>query len=180
MVEQTNSTARADDTRPDLERAKAIVVEFACAARSAALSLADEQKQRAARQVGGVAEAVRAAARSLDGSQSPVAARYADRAAGRIEDLSRSLHERRWGELVGDVEEVARRRPALFALGAAAAGFLAGRFLSVPKHRDDRPPQGAGDALPPGDAVTAAVSSASGNGRLAGWAGDESAAREVS
>jgi hypothetical protein len=177
MAEQTDSTAGFGDTQPGLERAKDIVAEFACATQSAVLSLANEQKQRAAQQVGGVAEAVRSAARSLKGSQSPAAARYADQAAERVEELSHSLREHRWGELIGEIEGVARRQPAWFVIGAVAAGFLAGRFLSV-STRDDNAPRSKG-ALSPTEAVTAAVSSASGNGRLAGWTDENPEPREM-
>jgi hypothetical protein len=164
MAEWTGSTAGFGDTQPGLDRAKDIIVEFACATQSAALSAANERKQRAAEQVGGVAEAVRAAARSLDRSQIPTAARYFDRAAGQVEDLAQALRERRWGELIGDIEDVARRQPVLFVVGAVAVGFLAGRFLALSPRRQEAAPA-------PGAAVTAAISSASGNGELDGWAG---------
>jgi hypothetical protein len=177
MAERTDSTAGFGDAQPGLERAKAIVAEFACATQSAILSLANEQKQRAAQQVGGAAEAVRAAARSLERSQSPTIARYADRAAEQIDELSRSLRARRWGEIIGDVEGVARQRPALFVIAAVAAGFLAGRFLAIPTHCDKAPlPEGA---LTPTEAVTAAVSSASGNGGLASWTDEGREPREM-
>jgi hypothetical protein len=179
MAERNESTADFEDTQPGLERAKAIIGEFACATQSAALSLADEQKRRAAQQVDSVAEAVRSAARSLDRSQSPLAGRFFEQAAVEIEEFSRSLRERRWGELIGDIEEVARRRPTLFVLAAVAAGFLAGRFLSVSTQDDSaRRPISEG-ALPPTEAVTAAVSSASGNGRLSSWRGENPEPRET-
>jgi len=177
MAERTDSTAGFDDTPPGLERARAIVAEFACATKSAVLSLVNGQKQCAAQQVGGAAEAVRAAARSLERSQSPTGARYADRAAEQIEELSRSLRARRWGEIIGEVESVARRQPVLFVIGAVAAGFLAGRFLSIPTHHDNAPLSEG--VLTPTEAVTAAVSSASGNGGLAGSADQGPASREV-
>jgi hypothetical protein len=177
MAERTDSTAGFGGSQPGLERAQAIVGEFACATQAVVLSLANEQKQRAAQQVGGVAEAVRSAARSLEGSQSPAVARYADRAAEQIEELSRALRERRWGELIGEIEGVARRQPALFIAGAVAAGFLAGRLLSVKIHSDHaRRPEGT---LRPTEAVTAAVSSASGNDGVSGWTPEGPALRET-
>jgi hypothetical protein len=176
MAERTDSTAGFGDRQPGLERAQAIVGELACATQAAVMSVAEEQKQRAAQQVGGIAEAVRSAARSLDRSQIPTVARYADRTAAQIEDLSRALRERRWGELVGDLEDVARRQPVLFVAVAVAAGFLVGRFLSVPTRWDDARSRRGG--LRPTEVVTAAVSSASGNGRLSGWAGEGAEPRE--
>ena len=179
MAERINSTAGIDDTQPGIERAKTVLFDFASAAQSTAASLANEQRHRAARQVGGIADAVRLAARSLDHSQTPAAARYADRAADQIGDLARWLHQRQWAQLVGDVEAVARRSPALFILGAVAAGFLAGRFLALSAPPADRSRNAAGDPSAPADAVAAAVSSASGNGKLAGWTGSGPETREI-
>jgi hypothetical protein len=167
MTEPTDSMTSGGDTRSGLDRATAILVEIADAVRSAALCAAGQQVQRSSRQVGGMAEAMRAAACSLDRSQSPTAARVAHRAAGRIEGFSRSLHERRWGDIIDEVEGVARRRPALFVLGTVAVGFLAGRLLLDPRPQDkSRQPPAVGEP-PPDKSVEAAVSSAAGNGLLA-------------
>jgi hypothetical protein len=166
MAEWTDSTAGFDDAQPGLERAKAILTEFACAAQSAAVSLANEQKHRAAQQVDRLAHATRSAARSLERSESPAAAHVVDRVGEQIESLSHALRERRWGELIGDLEEVARRRPLLFIAAAIAVGFISGRFLSIsgePYRSNLR------RASAPRDTVTAAISSASGNGTLTGW-----------
>src|SRR5262249_35316247 len=82
-----------------------------------------------------MAEAVRCAAQSLDRSENPAIARYADLAADRIEDFSGLIRERQWSEIVADTEDLARRQPTLFAFGAAAIGFLAGRLLALPTDR---------------------------------------------
>jgi hypothetical protein len=167
MAERTDSTIGASDLRPGRQRAKAILTELADAAMSAALSAVYQHKDYHAQQVGAVAEAARAAARSLERSQSPVASRYADRTADQIDEFARSLG-REWGEIIGDVEVIARRHPALFVVGAVAAGFLAGRFLSVapPPAKTERATAVGG--LSPDEAIAAAVSSATGNGALAG------------
>lgn len=172
MAEWTDSTQGFGGTQPGLDRAKDIVVEFACATQSAALSAANERKRRFGEQVGGLAEAVRSAARSLDRSQTPTAARYVDRAAEQIEDLGHALRERRWGELVADVELVARRQPGLFVAGAIAVGFLIGRFLAVANRDGNAVPMSEGGPAP----VTAAISSASGNARV--WTEQDSEARD--
>jgi hypothetical protein len=167
VTKPTDSMASDGDTRSGLDRAWALLVEFVDAARSAALCAAGEQVRQGARQVGSVAEAMRAAARSLDRSEIPSVARYADQAAERIESFSHSLDEQRWSEIIGDVEDIARRRPALFVLGAATMGFLAGRLLSDPRPQDHAPRTTSVGALPPDEAVKAAVSSASGHDALA-------------
>jgi hypothetical protein len=117
------------------ERAKPILDEILDAARSAAATMLDEQKQRAAERVGGIAEAVRCAARSLDRSEDRAIAGWADQAAGRVEGFSRLIGERRWSDIAADTADFARRQPMLFVLGAAATGFLAGRLLSLPADR---------------------------------------------
>jgi hypothetical protein len=178
MTEHTDSMMSGADTPSGLERATAIVVEFADAARSAALCAAGQQVRQTARQVGGIAEAMRAAARSLDRSQSPAAARHADQLAERIEGFARSLHEHRWDQIIGEVEGMARRRPALFVLGTVAVGFLAGRLLSDPAPREQSRRTLATGALPPDEAVRAAVSSAAGNSALAGEIHEGLAPRE--
>ena len=179
MAERTDSTAGDGDPAPGVERAKAILAELAEAACSAALSAVTQQKQRGARQVGGIAEAVRAAARSLDRSDSPLAAGYAEQAADRIEEFSRSLGEYSWQDIVGEVETVARRRPALFVAAAVAAGFLTGRLLSLPAPRTRTQRARHNGMLRPEDAVAAAVSSAAGNGAATGWIGDNAKPRET-
>ena len=117
------------------ERAKTILSELLDAARSAAETILDDQKQRTAERVSGMAEAVRCAAQSLDRSENRAIARYADQAADRIGDFSGLIRERQWSEIVADTEDLARRQPTLFVLGAAAVGFLAGRLLAVPTDR---------------------------------------------
>jgi len=159
------------------ERAKTILSELLDAARSAAETILEDQKQRTAERVSGMAEAVRCAAQSLDRSENPAIARYADQAADRIEDFSRLIRERQWSEIVADTEDLARRQPTLFALGAAAIGFLAGRLLAVPTDRRRSKkdlPQNLAPHRGETDEITAAVSNLTtqptgGAGKLAGY-----------
>jgi hypothetical protein len=129
------AAAYRDGREQSFQRAKTILSELLDATRSAAETILDDQKQRTAERISGTAEAVRCAAQSLDRSENPAIARYADQAADRIEDFSSLIRERQWSEIVADMEDLARRQPTLFALGAAALGFLAGRLLAVPTDR---------------------------------------------
>jgi hypothetical protein len=178
MAERTDSTIGAGDSRPRGQRAKAILTELVDAAMSAALSAVSQHTERHAQQVGALAEAARAAARSLERSQSPTASRYADRAADQIDVFSHSLRESSWVDLLGDVEAIARRHPGLFVAGAVAAGLMAGRFLSVAPPEETRGATAMG-APSPDEAIAAAVSSAAGNGALAGRIGKGSIPREA-
>jgi hypothetical protein len=117
------------------EGARSVLVEFLEAVRSAAYSILDEQKARAAKEVGDIAEAVRASARSLEQSDNPAIARYIERAAERIEHFSGVMRERSWNDILADTEELAQRRPTLFVLGAIGAGFAAGWLASLAEGR---------------------------------------------
>jgi ElaB/YqjD/DUF883 family membrane-anchored ribosome-binding protein len=164
------------------ERAKTILSELLDATLSAAQTILDDQKQRTAERVSGMAEAVRSAAQSLDRSENPAIARYADQAADRIEDLSGLIRQRQWSEIVADTEDLARRQPALFALGAGAIGFLAGRLLAVPtdRRRSQKDTPQTLDLAPhrgETDEITAAVSKLAnpptgGAGKVAGYAAE--------
>jgi len=177
-AEQFGSAGRADGGEPSLDSAKSTLTELLDATRSAAETLLDEQKQQAAERVKGIAVAVRCAAQSLEQSNNRAGARHAERAADQIENFSHLIRERLWGEIVADTGNFARRRPSLFLLGAAAAGYLAGRLLSVPTDRQRPGTIPRGFDLSPHrgetDEITAAIATAtaqpaSGNGKIAGY-----------
>lgn len=145
---------------------RSVVAEFVDAARSAAESMLQEQKQQVADRVSGVAAALEGAARSLDHSQNRVIAGYVQQAGAQVSSFARHLQERRWNELVADTEDFARRQPTWFVLAAVAAGFVVGRFLwagaSTPsRHADAMRAASRREATRD---VTAAISSAPGNG----------------
>jgi hypothetical protein len=124
-----------DAAERGIEHVKAIAAGLVEASRSAAQSVLDEEKEKAARQVGAIAAAVRSAAQSLNRSNLPTLTHYTDRAAGNIESFGHALSGRRWGELADDLEILARRRPALFITAAALAGFLVGRLAWASRNR---------------------------------------------
>jgi hypothetical protein len=131
------------------------------AARSAAESLLEEQKRQIADRISGIAGALRSAAQPLDESQSHVIARYLEQGAMQVDGFSRSMRERHWGELVADTEDLARRQPTWFVLGAVATGFVVGRLLwaSAGGRRHDAAVSSRTTEL--ARTVTAAVSSGS-------------------
>jgi ElaB/YqjD/DUF883 family membrane-anchored ribosome-binding protein len=159
---RAGSSAPAAGGEQSFERARTILAELVDAVRSVAEAMLDDQKQQAAERVAGIAEAVRSAAQSLDRSEHGSIARYADGAADQVDHVSQLIRDRHWSEIVADTEDFAQRRPMLFALGATAAGFLAGRLLSVPSGRQQRGtmPQAADLSPHRGetDEITAAVS----------------------
>jgi hypothetical protein len=123
------------------ERMRILLAETAEVVRRAAESYIDGQKEGAAKRLAGISEAMRQCARALEESENETIARYADRAAAQLEGASASLHERHWRDLMQETDRFARREPALYMLGALAAGFLGGWILlSSP----DRPPSSTG------------------------------------
>lgn len=169
--EATSTTGTVEDSimgaaERGIEHVKAIAADFVEAGRSAALSVLDEQKADAARQVAAIAGAVRSAAHSLAQGRIPVMARYTEEAAGSIERFGNRLRERSWGELFGDLDFMARSQPILFVTLSTGLGFLTGRLLWASGGRSAAM---AGNALSQttavereSEAVTAAVSSAPG------------------
>jgi ElaB/YqjD/DUF883 family membrane-anchored ribosome-binding protein len=163
MITPAVAAGRVHSTA-DMEReyGGSVVTEFLDAARSAAESLLEEQKRQIADRVSGIAKALHSAAQPLDESQSRVIARYLEEGAAQVDSLSRRMHERHWAELVADTEDLARREPTWFVLGAVAVGFVVGRLLwaSAGERRHDaaRPSRSS----EPARTVTAAVSSGSG------------------
>lgn len=137
------------------EGARSVLAEFLEAMRSAAYGILDEQKARAAKEVGDIAEAMRCSARSLAQSDNPAVARYAERAALGIDRLAEAVRQRSWDDILADTEEFAHRRPTLFVLGAIAAGFAAGCLAAAPaapgtpgKAREVPQPRHAGAETP--------------------------------
>lgn len=98
-------------------------------AKETARSRLGDGKQTVAGGIGDIAEALRASGRELEGHEQPTVARFAYGAADSLEQLSSTLERRDLEALMHDAESLARRQPALFFGAAAAAGFLAVRFM---------------------------------------------------
>ena len=87
-----------------------------------------EQKGAGADYLRGIAGAVRRAAGEVE-SEIPPAARLLRTAADGVEDLAASVKEKNAQEILGEVQDFARKQPALFFGGAMLVGFAALRFL---------------------------------------------------
>jgi len=98
-----------------------------------AASVIDEQKTNIATGLTSVADGIRQVGENLrTDEQNKVAAlagKYGDNLAGQVEKFSRYIDQKEIKELARDVEQFARRNPALFIGGALALGILAARFL---------------------------------------------------
>lgn len=89
------------------------------------------RKLLAADELSKVGGAIRRAADKLTDQNSVGVARYVETAAEGVEQAARYLEERQITELLEDVSQVARQRPALFLGGVFVAGLAAARFIKA-------------------------------------------------
>jgi hypothetical protein len=92
------------------------------------VTAADQQKERGADAMKGVARAIGGAAENLD-EQSPALAKRLRTAAHSIESLSDTVKDRSLLELSHEATGLAKRQPIAFFTGAVVAGFALARFL---------------------------------------------------
>jgi len=102
-----------------------------------------QQKDGAASSLGSFAGALRKAAKESDGEGQGVG-RMAEWAADGLERVSSTLRSKDLNGMVREVESFARSQPVAFFFAAAAAGFLATRFLKAGSPQESGPPSGAG------------------------------------
>jgi len=98
-----------------------------------AASVIDEQKTSIATGLTSVADGIRQVGENLrsdDQNQvAAIAGKYGESLADQVEKFSNYINQKEIKELARDVEQFARRNPALFIGGALALGILAARFL---------------------------------------------------
>ena len=98
------------------------------------LASVSAQKAAGADYVGNVANIIRRTAYEFD-SEMPQAGHYIRKAAAQIENVSEAMRNKNMSEIVGNVQDFARRQPTAFFGAAVLLGFAAVRFLkSAPAH----------------------------------------------
>jgi ElaB/YqjD/DUF883 family membrane-anchored ribosome-binding protein len=162
MIASGGGTERAHAADMADRHDGSVITEFVDAARSAAESLLEEQKRQIADTVEAVGEALRCATHPLEQSQTRIVARYVEDAANRVHSLSHTMRARRWGELVADTEDYARRNPTVFVLSSVAVGFVLGRLLWMSTSGRQHQAAWSSGGGEPARSVTAAVASATG------------------
>jgi len=95
----------------------------------------DDQKLRGAETIRAFAGAADTAAQQLE-QQSPQVAGYVRDAAERVRDLSKTIEERDFRELLRNARDAARTNPVTFFAGAVVAGFALSRFLKSSNQRE--------------------------------------------
>lgn len=87
-----------------------------------------EQKAAGADYVGNVASIIRRTAYEFD-SDIPQAGHYIRKAAAQLENVSNAMRNRDMSEIVGNVQDFARKQPTAFFGAAVFLGFAAVRFF---------------------------------------------------
>lgn len=123
-----------DAAQKATERAKQEAARLGDKAKRRAEEFADDKKNEAGERIETLASSLRASADRLENDERWLAG-YVSSAADHLDDLSDTVRNRDVGEMLQDVEDFARRQPALFLAGAAALGFAAGRFMKASSDR---------------------------------------------
>ena len=99
-------------------------------------SRVDEQKNRAADGLGGIANVIRNAGNELR-TENEALASYVDAASDQLRRFADQIREKGVADMLDDVHSFARRRPALFVGGAFLVGLGIARFLKSSAERGD-------------------------------------------
>lgn len=116
---------RSSNANSDFEEAQS----FAAALRRQTDDYVAKRKADAARLVSDVGEAIRNTGTSFE--QQPQLRAIFDQAALGVDDLAEGISRRTVSEMYDEVHAAVRRRPALTALAALAAGFALYRTLNA-------------------------------------------------
>lgn len=92
---------------------------------------ADRQKSAVASMINDLAEVIGSAAEQLDQRGQSTAAHYANAMSSGFTDFSHTVERKSFGEIVGDVTDLARRYPAAFIGGAMLAGMALSRVAKA-------------------------------------------------
>lgn len=99
-------------------------------------SRVDEQKNRAADGLGGIANVFRTAGNELR-TENEALASYVDMASDQLKRFADQIRQKGVADMLDDVHSFARRRPALFIGGAFLVGVAVARFLKSSADRYD-------------------------------------------
>jgi hypothetical protein len=98
-------------------------------AREQATGYVDQRKDDVAQSVVNLANSLRESGSAFEDKQQIRA--LVEGAAGGLEQLAEGIRSRSLGDVLGDVEDLVRRRPAAAAVATMAAGFLIARFVKA-------------------------------------------------
>lgn len=154
-TERSSSSARAQ-----IREVKEQVVDQAKTsyrqARDSAASSFNDSRHQAADRIGGIASAVRSTSEHLRSENQAGAANLTDSLAEQVERLSSYLRDRDLRAFRDDVENFARRQPAVAVGVALGLGMLGARFFKSSRRTSGF----EGRRLPPGQAYASGQSDA--------------------
>lgn len=99
-------------------------------------SRVDEQKNKAADGLGGIADVFRNAGNELR-NENETLAQYVDMASDQLRRFADNIRRRGVSDMMNDVNQFARRNPAIFIGGAFLVGFGIARFMKASADRGD-------------------------------------------
>ena len=124
-----NQPSKASDSGSNQDETQGIGDELRQLVRDKAYEQIGSQKERATGTLGAVAGAVRNATQGLRESGQTGLAGYVNRAADEIDRWTSRLRDQDLDDAVREVQQFARRKPAIFLGVAFGAGVLAARFF---------------------------------------------------
>ena len=133
MADETRHTARDMS-----DRAMHSAADAAERAQRQAASFAEGQKHRVASEFTTFGEAMSRAAETLREDHDERVAGYAEMAADQLRSTANYLESHQLGDLAGDLEHFARRRPEVFFGGMLLAGLGIARFLKASRKTSGR------------------------------------------
>lgn len=121
--------------------------DLASKAQSTAQDRIERSRQDAATTLSTVASTLLNSGSQLRDGDQPMAGEYVERAARQIERVADYVQRADVREMMNEVEDFARRRPAVFIGSAFAVGLLAARFLKSSREGEERSRDRASDRL---------------------------------
>ncbi len=128
-----------DRVSDDLSRAAEAVGTSSATVMAKVQDTVAEQKNFAARQVGGIATALEKVGSELEGGDQRDVGRLASRIGKDIQAIAKDMEGRDLGEIAGMAKAFGRRQPVAFLGAAALAGLVASRFLTASAKRPASP-----------------------------------------
>ncbi|MHB0859594.1 MAG: hypothetical protein ACYC5M_18780, partial [Anaerolineae bacterium] len=126
---QTQDSGIKQQTKDTMSKAGERVREVADTAGQTARSTFYSQRTNAASMLGTIAHALHETSGQLRNEDQESVARLADQVADQVERFSSSVRDTDLDQIMGSVQDFARRRPEMFLGGAFTLGLLAARFL---------------------------------------------------
>lgn len=153
IEKELNGETVVDKAQDVATKAKDIMIETTSVAKDQAMRAAaqvgeqakttvDSRMSDVAQELGSVADAVRQTSYEI-GGESQTVAQYGERIAEQLDGISSYLNEKGVEDVLTDLQDFARRQPAVFLGGAFILGMAVGRFIRSSGNRGANYAEGA-------------------------------------